>query len=137
MLKLKSLKAKIVRLNNTYRQQVMLNTAEQDRIEETPSLDHLIKNRKMQENRMISTIHDDNGVTQGTSPAILKAFTTHFQKAFQSIDVKEDCMEKVLQHGIRPIPPEINSTLTETITVGELWKAVSQGKPHKAPGAEA
>jgi len=44
MLKLKSLKAKIVRLNNTYRQRVMLNTAEQDRVEgEPPSLHHLIK----------------------------------------------------------------------------------------------
>ena len=85
---------------------------------------------------MISTIRDDNGVTQGTSPAILKAFTTHFQKTFQSIDIQEDCMEKVLQSGIWPIPPAMNSTLTKPITVDELWKAISQGKPHKAPGAD-
>ena len=44
MFKLKSLKTKIVRLNNTYRQRVMLNTAEQGRIDgETPSLHHLLK----------------------------------------------------------------------------------------------
>jgi len=36
MLKLKSLTAKIVRLNHTYRQRVMLNTAEQDRVEGGP-----------------------------------------------------------------------------------------------------
>jgi len=138
VLKLKSLKANIVRLNNTYRQRVMLNTAEHDRTEgETPSLHRLIKNRKRQENRMTSTILDDNGVTQETSPAILKAFTTHFRKAFQFIDVQEDCMEKVLQRGIRPIPLEMISTLTERITVDELWKVISQGKPHKAPGADS
>jgi len=85
---------------------------------------------------MISWIRDDNGVMHGTSPAILKAFTTHFQKATQSIDVQDDCMEKVLQRGIRPMPPEMPSTLTEPITVDELWKAISQGKPHKAPGAD-
>ena len=125
MLKLKSLKAKIVRLNNTYSQRMMLNTAEQDRIDgETPSLQHLIKSRKRQENRMIRTIRDDNGVTQETSPTMLKAFTTYYCNAFRSIDVQEDCMEKVLQHGIRPITPEMNSTLTEPITVDELWKAI-------------
>jgi len=43
MLKLKILKGKIVRLNNTYRQRAMLNTAEQGRIEgEPPSLHNLI-----------------------------------------------------------------------------------------------
>jgi len=101
MLKLKRLRAKFVRLNNTYRQQAMLNTAEQDRIDgETLPLHHRIKNQKRQENRMIRTIHNDNEVTQETSSAMLKAFTTHFRNAFQSIDVQEDCMEKVLQRGI-------------------------------------
>jgi len=137
MLKLKSLKTKIIRLNNTYRQRMMLNTAEQDRIDgETLSLHHHIKCRKRQENLIIRTIRDDNRVTQETSPAILNAFTTHFRKAFQSIDVQEDCMKKVLQHGIRPITPEMNSTLTEPIIVDEFWKAISQGKPHKAPGPD-
>ena len=54
MVKLKSLKAKIVRLNIMYRHRVMLNTAEHDRIDgETPTLHHLLKSRKRQENRMI------------------------------------------------------------------------------------
>jgi len=30
----------------------------------------------------------------------------------------------------------MSSTLTEPITVDELWKAISQGKPHKAPGVD-
>jgi len=85
---------------------------------------------------MISKTRDDNGVMQETSTAILKAFTTHFQKAFQPIDVKEDSLDKVLQSGIRSISPDMNSTLTELITVDEVWKAISQGKPHKASGVD-
>jgi hypothetical protein len=115
----------------------MLNTAEQDRVEgEPPSLHHLIKNRKRQENRMINKTRDDNSLMHGSSTAILKAFTTQFQKAFQLTDVQEDSMDKVLQRGIRSISHEMNSSLTEPITVDELWKAVSQGKPHKAPGVD-
>jgi len=30
----------------------------------------------------------------------------------------------------------MNSTLTEHIAADELWKAISQGKPHKAPGPD-
>ena len=137
MMKLKSLKAKIVRLNIMYRHRVMLNTAEHDRIDgETPTLHHLLKNRKRQENRMINKIGDDNGVTQENSLAILKAFSTHFLNAFQTIDVEEGCTNSMLQCNIRPIPPEINSTLIEPITEDEIRKAISQGKPHKAPGAD-
>jgi hypothetical protein len=136
MLKLKSHKAKIVRLNNTYRQRVILKTAEQDRVEgESPSLHHLIKHRKRQENQMINKIRDDNGAMQETSTAIVEAFTTHFQKAFQPINVKEKSMGKVLQRGIRSLSPEMSS-LTGPITEDELWKAVSKGKSYKATGVD-
>ena len=53
-IKLKNLKAKIIRLNNSYRQRVMLDTTEQDRIDgEPPSLHHIIKTRKRQTNLLI------------------------------------------------------------------------------------
>jgi len=53
-IKLKVLKAKIIRLNNSYRQRVMLDTTEQDRIDgEPPSLHHIIKTRKRQTNLLI------------------------------------------------------------------------------------
>ena len=85
---------------------------------------------------MINKIRGDNVVTQENSLAILKAFSTHFLNAFQTIDVQEDCMNNMLQCNIRPIPPEINSTLIEPITEDEIRKALSQGKPQKAPGAD-
>ena len=57
MLKLKKLKAKIVRLNSPYRQRVMIDTEEHDQITgEYPSLHHLLKRRKRQEGRLIRQI---------------------------------------------------------------------------------
>jgi len=85
---------------------------------------------------MINKIRGDNSVTQENSLPILKAFSTHFLNAFQTIDVHEDCMNNMLQCNIRPIPPEINSTLIEPITKDEIRKALSQGKPQKAPGTD-
>jgi len=44
MTKLNCLKTKIMRLNNTYRQRVMLNNSEEDRAEgETPTINHIIR----------------------------------------------------------------------------------------------
>ena len=47
MSKLKELKAKIIRLNNTHRQRLLIDTSEQDRIAgEPPSLHNLLRTRK-------------------------------------------------------------------------------------------
>lgn len=57
---LKKLKAKIVRLNSTFRQQLMVDTGGQDNMSgEDPSLHHLIKTRKRQASRTIREICDD------------------------------------------------------------------------------
>jgi hypothetical protein len=64
MLKLKRLKAKIVRLSSPYRQRLMVDTAEQDQnAGEHPSLHHLLQSRKRQETRLIRQIVDDNDET--------------------------------------------------------------------------
>jgi len=61
MTKLNCLKVKIIKLNNTYQQRVMLNNSEQDRVEgETPTIHHIIKSRKRQETRTIDKIRDNN-----------------------------------------------------------------------------
>ena len=72
---LKTLKAKIARLNNISRQKLMIDAGDEDRIlGETPSLHHTIKARKRQESRKITQICDDHGTIQTTSRAITKTF---------------------------------------------------------------
>jgi hypothetical protein len=71
MTKLNCLKAKIIRLNKTCRQRVILNNIEQDRAEgEIPTIHHIIKSRKRGENRTISKIREDNDELQETSKTI-------------------------------------------------------------------
>jgi hypothetical protein len=61
-LALKSLKAKITRLNSTYYRSVWVDSGVQDRFgEEDPSLHHLIKERKWQVQRTVHIIHDKYG----------------------------------------------------------------------------
>jgi len=137
MTKLNCLKAKIIRLNNTYQQRVMLNNSEQDRAEgETPTIHHIIKSRKRQETRTIDKLRDDNDEQQETSKTIMKAFTNHFQRALQPIDVQAESMKESLHLITQIINPELNDALMAPIVLEELKTAISQGKPNKAPGVD-
>jgi len=135
--KLKRLKAKIVWMSSPYRQRLMVDTAEQDQIAgEHPSLHHLLQSRKRQEYRLIRQIVDDIDETQTTSTTILRAFATHFQQAFQSINSKDQSVKQLTECGLRTVTTEMRATLTQPISMEQLWHAVSQGKLHKAPGID-
>jgi len=59
---LKKLKVKLIRLNSKHRQNLLIDTEEQDRLQgENPSLYHVIKCRKRKLTRTIQQIRDDNG----------------------------------------------------------------------------
>jgi len=137
MLKLQKLKAKIVRLNSPYRQRVMIDTEEHDQIAgEYPSLHHLLKSQKRQEHRLIRQIVDENEETHTTPASILQAFATHFQQTLQPIESKEQSVNHPTESGLRTIISGMREALTQPISIEELWKAVSQGKHHKAPGID-
>jgi hypothetical protein len=115
----------------------MVDTAEQDQTAgEHPSLQHLLQSRKRQENRLIRQIADDNDETQTTSTTILRAFATHFQKAFQPIESKDQSVKQLIECGLRTITTEMRATMTQPISMEELWQEVSQSKLHKAPGID-
>ena len=79
---LKKLEAKIVRLNSTFHQRIVLDTEEHDKtIGENPSLYHILKTRKRQNNRTIKRISDEHCEVHSTSTAIIKAFKMFLMKS--------------------------------------------------------
>jgi len=138
MTKLNCLKAKIIRLNNTYQKRVMLNNREQDRAQgETPTIHQIIQSRKRQETPTIGNIRHDNKEQQETSKTIMKAFTNPFQGAFQPIEVQAEIMKESLLRITQIINPELNDALMAPIVLEELKTAISQGKTNKAPGEDS
>jgi len=98
----------------------MLDDSEQDRAEgETPTIHHIIKSRKGKETRTISKKRDDDEL-QETSKTIMKAFTNHFQRAFQPIEVQAESVKESLHRITQSINPELNAALMAPILLEEL-----------------
>jgi len=115
----------------------MVNNSEQDRAEEEIStIHHIIKSRKRQATRTIGKIRDDNDEQQETSKTLMKAFTNHFQRAFQPLEVQAESMKESLHRITQNINPELNDALMAPIVLKELKTAISQSKPNKAPGVD-
>ena len=105
MVHLKRLNAQLVRLNSSYRR-LLVDSAGHDLIAgEHPSLDHLLRNRKRKENRLIRQNVEDNDERHTTSMTILRAFAAHFRQTFQSIESQDQCAKQFLECGLCSIPP--------------------------------
>jgi hypothetical protein len=86
---LKSLKAKITRLQHEEQRRLFINTGEEDRVdEETPTLYHFIRARKRHVSRAVQTLQDSNGVVHTTSAGILRALKKYMRMKFDVIPTK-------------------------------------------------
>jgi len=123
-LKLKQLKAKIVRLYHETHHHLFLDNDDQNKMEdEEPSLHHLLKRHKRQEYGMVNSVYDNDGNIQ----------TTMFmKKKYDTIQVDSDSVNRMLQRSKEHIPQEANDALDAAITMDGLHIAVKQGKKHKA-----
>jgi len=134
---LRGLKAKIIHVNSSHRKRLLVVTSDKYRLAgEIPSLYHLIKARRRQENRLIKERVDGDGIPQTTSASILKAFAVNFRKKFEPIRSNVQSLEQLTSCGLERILPEMNETLAEPISIKELWIAISKGKSNKAPGPD-
>jgi len=129
MVTLKKWKAKLIRLNSTHRQKIMLDTGEQDNmIGENPSLQHLIKVRKRQASRTMKKISDDQDITYIESFDIMNDFTIHFRKKFSPIHMDGESASFLLNCELRKVTQEMNAALDDPITIDELRNSISKGK---------
>jgi len=68
--------------------------------------------------------------------SILRAFSMHFLRVYRPIMINNLSVMQLTRYGLRPVSPELCSSLTDPITLVVLWKAISKGNPHKAPGSD-
>jgi hypothetical protein len=101
---------------------MFLDTKEKDRIlGEEPSLHHLLKGRKRQEQRTVHRIHATDGTLQTSSADILSTSTDHMHRNYDHIPVNDGSMRLMMDCVILTIPPTANTTLDKPITMDEHY----------------
>jgi len=55
---------------------------------------------------------------------------------YDCIPTSEENIQRLFECELREIPDSANAALEEPITTKELYNAITQGKPHKAPGRD-
>jgi len=125
---LNKLKAKIVRLYSAQRMGALIDIGEQDRmLGEEPSLHHLLKGRKRQEQRTVQQIYD-SGILHTSSDDILRIITEHMRSKYDHITIDGECVRSITDCGLRTIPPAANEALEDPIIMDELLKAIKKAK---------
>jgi hypothetical protein len=135
--KLNELKAKLVKLRRVDMQKQLLDIADVDRFPgEQPSLYHLMRSRKRQEQRHVTTITDSHGSRHTTNKTILLTFTQFLETKYADIEVD---MREAVKKGRalkNKVAQEANDAPVETLTMDELEADVKSGKNRKAPGRD-
>ena len=67
---------------------------------------------------------------------ILRVFTENMRRKYDHIQVKEERVRHMMNCGLKTIPSVSNRAPEESINMEELFEAVKQGKPNKAPGQD-
>jgi hypothetical protein len=133
-IKLKELKAKIVRIHNSSHGKLLLNLEEHDRDnEEIPSLYHLLKHRKRQAIEAIPQVRDGMHNIQSTPYAILRVFTTEMKNKYSTILPKVNSIKHLLRHVCKKLPTTAMTELEVPLSMDELHHAIKQGKKGKSP----
>ena len=134
---LQQLKARIVRIYSMRQQRVFLDNSEHDRLAgEEPTLYHILKRRRRQESRMITSVHDSNGNKHTSTSDILRTFTTFMRSKYDDIAVDAGSVKHMARVGTKTIPAEVKDYLDLPVTLEELHLAVRKGKVQKAPGSD-
>jgi hypothetical protein len=85
-LELNRYKARLVQLHATRREKTMLDTSEHSRMDEEPSLFHLIKTLRRRNTRAIQHIQDSHRRIETRPQEVTNIFLNHLRKKFRPID---------------------------------------------------
>jgi hypothetical protein len=124
--KLNGFKAKIMRLHANHTDRIMLDQANNDKLDdEPPSLFHLIKQNKRCEKRTITAIQDIQGEVVMDTAAICTVFETFLQKKYEHTEPDSESTQEIVR---------VIQSMEKPITEEELLAALRT--TNKAPGVD-
>jgi hypothetical protein len=98
-----------------------IDTGEQDSYrKEEPSLFHMLREAKRRKQRTVHQIKTPESGTVHTSQEILKAFRDHLTTKYATINIDQDCKQKLLKHVTKRLPTAANEAYECPIIQGEL-----------------
>jgi hypothetical protein len=128
-LKLKQLKANLLRLSSEQRQHVALRSVVHTTARgENTTLYHIIRSRKRQEQRTIKTILQEDDTAVMTTHEIFRAFQTHYETEFAMMHADKISYPTLMGNIQHKLPAHDENALTLPITQGELYYAIQMSK---------
>ena len=124
-----------IRLYNT-RPYFFTSPDQQLQNEEHPTLYHIMKIRKRQQSRHISTIRDNNGNLYNTQADIARVFTEEYTQRLTTSNIDTTAINYFTNQIQQSTPPIDNKMLLQSINVEELHNAVINSPTNKSPGID-
>jgi hypothetical protein len=107
----------------------LIDTGEQDRmLGGEPSLLHHLKGRKLQEQRTVHQIYDNNGILHTSFSEILLMITEYIYCKYDHITLDDECVRHINDCGLQTISPAAKEVLEEPITMDELLQTIKKAK---------
>ena len=136
-IKLKEIKAKIVRICNRSQRKLLLNLGETDTgNDDSPSLYHFFKQKKRQSFKAIHQVRDEMNATQNTPYAILRVFTTEMKNKYDTIPQMGNSIQQILRHACTHLSSMATSAMEAPLTLEDVHHAIKQGKKRKSAGLD-
>ena len=135
--RLRQLKAKIIRLHNKRIQTIMVDTRDPTMYQGgTPSLFHLIESRKRRDARTTTDIRDENGELQTTTRGLLRTFVGYMMRKYGPILVEVQCVDHMVTAGHIRVAYRWGDILDMPITEEELHTEVHSTTGNKSQGRD-
>jgi hypothetical protein len=134
---LNSLKAKIVRLQNTKLQRILNDNNQAERIEgEQPTTYNVLQVKNRREERTIYALEDTEGTMQTTPTGIVRTMTTYLKERYDGIAVDPESIQKLLEGMTVSQQTTYKGALEKPFEQDEFLHAIRAGERMKAPGRD-
>jgi hypothetical protein len=128
---------KIVRLHNIRLNQLLIDNNTAERIEgEQPTMYNVLQMRRRRNERTITALRDQDGITQTTPRGIARTLVTYMDEKYKRIKVNTEYVQQLLKGIETDQNNQYNEAPAAGFTQGEIEQAIHAGGRKKASGRD-